>query len=696
MQLKRVVQANILVLFMPHFATFSVNNAAREMPSPHQTIPLVLSKNNHLKILQQGQVNGNISAQNSVVNDNNPVRFQINPIQFHYGKKPFSRTVELHLLAQNTLLDRPYTTLNTPLKSEFPAQLLPQPIDIIPILATDTATLQTQAKNRGRMSLGSGASRSLRVQWRKGEDANTVVAADIERLGSDEIYNLNTTTAFPSEAIFGQAMQFYADLLIEPIHCKDSLITIQRQAVTVQLTKEYKPTKSGFTLVFNKESGTQMVNHWTEVLESFSNQPVSLWDSSYYSTNPFAVDAFLEDCKYSTVVILNNSYQMAINPSQHFSETLNNDLLNLAANKQMKLLVIADHHKSVELQETEYQPCQKTGLRYESIDELMKVLLLDDKPDSVHIIPREKSKQQLVDLLKSTFPNRKYVVHQRNNQSVITRIPGQPFVSNHKRPFAEFANQESRRETWIARDKQIVINGVSFANKLNFLFSNSHSSHKEFAAAIASDLKDEQNNARRSQSYGSWWKKIVSTYQHDFTQELQQMQLVVEKLKEIESQGDIKIAYVWAPLVINLLQQLRDEINLHTSFWQRLKHWLFSDTNELINESAMALCDKAGENLSTLAQHTKDLPCRNILNLGLCLQKIIEQHQTSLFGSFFAQNKRTVTVAKEMILILNGKEEGNFSQIYADLLEQKPLSDLYEQLKSVLHVEVSDFTPPVK
>jgi len=105
-----------------------------------------------------------------------------------------------------------------------------------------------------------------------------------------------------------------------------------------------------------------MVKHWATLLESFVNQPISLWDTSYYSDHPFNLDFFRKDSKGGTVVILDNAFYS--HSVQHFSTSLrDNGILCRYLYDHTNLIIVSDTEQSTLIEQPEYtNPMEMTGL----------------------------------------------------------------------------------------------------------------------------------------------------------------------------------------------------------------------------------------------------------------------------------------------------------------------------------------------
>jgi|GEM_PF-4395722 len=589
-------------------AHYQVSNAAQTMPTPHEKVPLSLSGNADLQLVQKGFVPGSIPPGETYPNVE-PLVFKILAPTSHTGRHPYTNTINVAAIAENTRLNnRPFTSNVTSLKVQYPVILLDQPTHYT--LSDGELVLQACAQNIANRALGSERGREVFVQITTGDEMDRLSVEDnIQTIDPQAVNVTERHFQFPPETSVGANQQLYAKLYLQPIDGGKHLTLIQQQAITVQFTLNYQQGNSGFLLVTNAETTPAQFDHWYKLLGQFAgHQPVSVWNTSLYGSFDLQSAAYplLQSTANGTIVVLDNGFAMGnrrtknhrlITPAQ--VEAANRD-------HHTSLLIVGENEglpDGYKVNSTVTFP--ETGMAHDSLDDLLSTMLLDEQSFEQNYCLRVPTKNdyylfktdrnthedatRLRLLLAEVFPGRRYHVKLRINnameQAVITihRLAN-PYRSHGAVPVSVGLD--------VDRSSLELIENMPFSQKLRLFTQSASPYHRQLAQALTADLLEEQRLLDGTKNYGSFGQRIMRKYQRDFSLEMERLQQLVLHLFRIGENGDPQDALAWSPMVIRMIAEVQFHAEQHSTFWTRFAHWFVPQAVEQIKETTSRLCQQ--------------------------------------------------------------------------------------------------------
>jgi hypothetical protein len=646
-------------------ATYGVENIGMTMMSPPELIPLVLENQDHLELVQTGEITGSIRAGATHFTDSTPLQFRIKEPQSHNESEPYKRTTSVVVAAQNTRLNRPFQHSKTSrtLTIQYPVLLESQPAHFS-IAENESQLLQATIKNIGTKDLGSLAGRELFVEITAADSLTPLVSEHISLLKPQNQHQLTHSEQFKPGTKPGEQQTYYMSLFLQPINKSDTKVLIQRQTIIGQLTPKYSPTKNKFTLVINSNTTNEQIKYWTNFLSQLSgNSEVAIWNTSYYQQlNLDGSPCLLDDTTHGTVIILDDLFpKNASNELQHNTQHITQgQLLKASQQYDVSLVALGTKVLTKPYTHTDVVSWSDPKQEHDSLKLLMAKLLHEgiDQPIVLHqvTIPlqqrwffrgREKADEVLTlvkDQLNKVFPNRTYhlSIASTDEQQVtisVRRLADTLEQNIHQIPLSdkELAHPEDNHEII----QSGIMGAVSFSQKLDLFFQKSNPYHKHLAQAIAKDLLDEQNIVMRTEAYGSWLERILQKNQRDFTLEFKRLRQLLTLLEQFAQKGDFENVQAWSPLIIRMIAQVQYHAKQHTSFWTRFIHWFLPQTNEQIIENSTVLCNKVLDIQSsysnTSIQEIKVSVQREeaILNLADQLNMFLKKHDSINSGGVF-------------------------------------------------------------
>jgi len=654
-------------------ASYGIENTGMTMISPPELIPLVLEDQEHLELVQAGEVTGSISAGATHFGVSTPLQFRIKEPQSHSGSKPYKLTTTVVVAAENTRLNQPFQhskTTNT-LTIHYPV-LLEYQSAWFSIAENESQLLQATIKNIGIKDLGHRAGREIIVEITAADTLEPLVSEHISLLEPQNQHQLTYREQFLPGTALGAQQTYYMSLFLQPINRSDTKVLIQRQTIIGQLTPQYSPTKNKFTLVINANTTKEQISYWTTLLSQLSgNREVAIWNTSYYQQLRLdGSPCLLEDTTHGTLIILDDLFSKnASQEQQHNTQYITQEQL-LKASQQYDVSLVALGKKALTKPYTHRDvvtwsdPVQE----YNSVPLFMEKLLHEgiEQTVSLHQVTislqqrwfgrgRETADEALalvIEQLNKIFPNRTYHVNiaSTNEQHVtisVRRLADILEQNIHQISLSEeqLAHPEANHEII----QSGIMEALSFSQKLDLFTQNSNPYHKHLAQVITKDLLDEQNIVMQTEAYGSCLERIIQKNQRDFTLELKRLCQLVNLLEQSAQQGDFENIQARSSLIIRMIAQVQYHAKQHSSFWTRFIHLFLPQINEQIIESNNVLCNK----ILDLQSSYSNIPIQKIkasvqreeaiLNLAFQLKKFLkEQDSINSDHSFYFFKKSEI------------------------------------------------------
>lgn len=646
-------------------ASYGIENIGMTMISPPELIPLVLENQDHLELVQTGEITGSIRAGTTHFSDSTPLQFRIKEPQSHTGSEPYKLTTSVVVAAQNTRLNQPYQysgTRNT-LTIQYPV-LLESQATHFSIAENESQLLQATIKNIGTKDLGSLAGRELFVEITAADSMTPLVSEHISLLKPQNQHQLTHSEQFKPGTEPGEQQTYYMSLFLQPIKKSDTKVLIQRQTIIGQLSPKYSPTKNKFTLVINSNTTKEQMKYWTNFLSPLSrNSDVAIWNTSYYQQfNLDGSPCLLEDTTHGTVIILDDLFpKNASNQPQYNTQYITpGQLLKASQQYDVSLVALGTKVLPKPYTHTDVVSWSDPKQEHDSMKLLMAKLLHEgvDQPILLHqvTIPlqqrwffwgREKADEALklvIDQLNKVFPNRTYHVSiastEEQQVTISVRRLADTLEQNiHQIPLSDeqLAHPEDNHKII----QSGIMGALSFSQKLELFIQKSKPYHKHLAQAITKDLLDEQNLVMRTEAYGSWLERIIQKNQRDFTLELKKLRQLVNLLEQFTEKGDFEHVKAWSPLIIRMIAQVQYHAKQHSTFWTRFIHWFLPQTNEQIIASSNFLCTKVLDLQSSysntpIQEITVSIQREEaILNLADQLNIFLKKHDSTNSGHSF-------------------------------------------------------------
>jgi hypothetical protein len=646
-------------------AFYEIENAGTTMTSPPELIPLVLENNELLELIQTGSVTGSIPASTTNSNDLNPLLFRIREPHAHTGNEPYRPIAKVTVAAQNTRLNQPFqhSWSNDALSIQYPA-LLEYQSTHFSIAEDESHQLQATIRNIGLKALGKHAGRELFVKMTAVDTNSTLVSEHISLLGPQEAHQITYNERFKPGTELGEQQTYHMSLYLQPINRTNTKTLIQRQTITGQLSPRYSPPTNKFILVINCNTTKQQLKYWTTFLGELSrDSQTAIWNTYYYQgLNLNGSPCLLNDAAHGTIIILDDLFpENTSNILQQNTHYITKEqLLKASQQYDVSLVALGPKAQAKPYAHTDAVSWTDPKQEHASIKQLMGELLHEDinQPIFAHqvTLPLEerwfcRGREQANEVLSlvrvqlnKVFPNRTYHISilnvEEHQVTVIVRRLADTLDQNiHQVSLTnEQLNDPENNHTLIEPG---VIEGLSFAQKLDLFMQRSNPYHQHLAKAITKDLLHESSIVIQTEAYGSWLERIMRKNQRDFSLELKKLRQLVNLLEQFVQDGDIDNVRTWSPLIIRMIAQVHYHAKQHSSFWTLLIHWFLPQANAQIIESSHSLCNKVwdlqSQYLNTPIQEIKASAQREeqIINLTVELRMFLKKYDASNAGQHF-------------------------------------------------------------
>ncbi|MBA4696786.1 MAG: collagen-like protein [Legionella sp.] len=402
-----------------------------------------------------------------------------------------------------------------------------------------------------------------------------------------------------AEKIFVEPATYYVDLYLQPIDQTQSLTLIQRQTVKNKVLIDYQ-SAGHFTLVVNDAVSAEEKKDWYAFIQELSGKYPAFYDASYYKANPISynLEKLLADNPYGSVCLLTDTWlDNAINPKF---------LWETDQSSHATLMKVGSLHASsrrpYQLQVPEDgQPVRAVTSSAALIKELLRP---PNAPNEKLIYKIEKSigclhsdqycLSRLQRTLDETFPNRKYqVISQRLDESKINL-----YVQRVSDPDVGKVGQLSSRKL-TPEVKEAVIDNLPFMQKMNFFVRKTSQYREKLITSMQQDLFEEQTRLRRTRVFGSFWERRRDKYDQSQL-DMRHLRSLVEQLKYYHGQGDFHSVNVWAPLIKDLIQEVKKYVQENIDIFDKVLHFFSPQGKVMCARGAVALCN---EGLSILAEN---------------------------------------------------------------------------------------------
>lgn len=680
--------------------SYAIQNTAQTMNSPLEPIPLEIENVEGLRILQQGEVAGNIAA-GETHQSSKPIVFKIDAPINYSGSSAYSQTLPITVTARNIRLDRCYsgTYHRKNLRVRYPVQLEDGPTQFL-IADNESQILKSSVRNSSQKTIGLNSGRELFIEIIPKEtgvaDNPSAKSIAVNQLKPDESYQITQKVAFSKEARWGDVMHYSANLYLQPIDRSKKATLIQSQPLQVQLTPRYQADQSnGFLLVINSETSQEALNYWFTTLQQIApNERVAVWNTSYYGhLNLDNSSSLMKDTSHGTIVVLNNSFKYnASQPTQLNSNFIKETYYKSNRVNDVSLLVVGEKAlipSDLVPQVIDDSQLDNSAMPYYSVDELMKHLLADKEQFNqlgeskiYQLIPTSsedlyKARYHLQDILTNTFKNRRYQVAVCDSKGIITV---QRLADSFNNKVEHWYLNDQQLKTPLNSDRENqnkLIDVLPFSQKLRLFTHMGSSYHRQLAHSIEKELIAEHTLLLESDPYGNWWQRLMRTFQYPFNDELVKLNHLLDCLKQLSVESDVETLLSWSPLVIRLIAQVQLHVEQHSTFWTRFAHFFVPQVNEHLKET-IDICSKelleAQSKLTNSSLEHLHQKLENKKQLLVIEEKLREFLKSASFKSstFFAPKDvsgEELNAARQLLKVCTSEATFSSLNVYLDILD---------------------------
>lgn len=615
-----------------------------QAPSPSEDILLKSENNSDICVLSSGKVSGNIAGDTSHLSTT-PVMLHINaPNDSEINEHPYEKEICIVTKAMNTFLDCHASSTQT-LHVKSPVQLAPQ-CSHFSVLHKNEIKFEINVQNVSEKRLGSLSGQQVRVSITSEENPLATDNLIFSTLDATSESKLDFKAFYPPDEVL-KTTTYQVNLYLNSVNNEPMLV--QQQKITVHPTEAYIPNKkNNFLLVTNSRISPKTLEYWQNLLKNIAGKNVSIgiWDTAYYGLLDLNRSSLLTDTSHGTIIVLDNSFttKTNLNPRRSSQYITQAQVLEANVKHDTSIIVIGESMPSTPPNEKPYDSRSDSQTIHESLEELIKALLHEDPKKEVllHNVSRLNlrtcSVEEVNNTLQQVFPNRHYHVSTNSNfTNILVRRLADSLDSGMK--YISLSEQEIENATFNeATTEKRILDSLSFSQKLSFLTQIDYKNHPLLIGSIIKELLIEQNNLCQTKTFGSFWKRLKKTYQHDFTFELNKLNQLLTTLQQFVDTGDFTNFDAWSPLITRIIAEVQYHAEQHSSFFDKILGFVFEQPKEEVRKSSLDLCSQAQALLYKIAPN--ELPTNlkketKRLELGTKLEHYVKTNQSSV--GFFSK-----------------------------------------------------------